>query len=144
MITRLTYKHAEALYDFRLKASKESDYVNEISMKDSVNIIRNYSAKNKFAFGFINKNELLSHIFFTIEKETCFINLIAVLKEYQGKGLAYDLFKYAISFAKVSNCKRLELIVDSKNITAKSFYDKIGFKYKKKVDSVREMFELWI
>lgn len=144
MIVRLTYKHAEALYDFRLKASKESDYVNEISMKDSVNIIRNYSKKNKFIFAFMNNDKILAHIFFTIEKETCFINLITVLKEYEGKGIAFSLMNYAISFAKVSNCKRLELVVDRNNTRAKNFYNKVGFKYKKKYDTIREVFEMWI
>lgn len=144
MLVRLDYSNAEELFEFRQKASKESEYVNELSYKHAIDVLRLYNEKDKYAFGIIDKAVMLGHIFFTIKNDTCFLNLISVLKENEGKGLAYELFNRCFELSKIHKCKRIELIVHKNNTRARNFYNKLGFKYKKKYDKNNEVFEMWI
>lgn len=144
MLVRLDYSHAEELFEFRQISSKESEYVNELSYKHSIDVLRLYNEKGRYAFGSIEKGKMLGHIFFTIKNDTCFLNLIAVLKTYEGKGLGYELFSRCLELSKIHKCKRIELIVHGNNTRAKNFYDNLGFKYKKKYDKNNQVFEMWI
>ncbi|MDX4060121.1 GNAT family N-acetyltransferase [Aliarcobacter skirrowii] len=67
----------------------------------------------------------------SFEKE-CFddefyIDTISVLEDYQGQGIAKELFAFAQQKAKEQGFKKLSLLVDLENKKAKALYEKLGF-----------------
>ncbi|WP_188455645.1 GNAT family N-acetyltransferase [Virgibacillus oceani] len=67
---------------------------------------------------------------FPIERERRWIHLdnIAVMKEYQNKGVGKTLLNSVILWAKESNVSRIELKVYDFNLSAIEFYKGAGFK----------------
>jgi ribosomal protein S18 acetylase RimI-like enzyme len=67
--------------------------------------------------------------------QLCELDRIAVLPEYQGKGIAKSLFdelvKESSQFFKGKNqrLRKLYLLTHSNNEKAKKFYEKLGFKH---------------
>lgn len=59
--------------------------------------------------------------------QNCHISDIAVLPEYDGKGIGQALLKYAEKFAREHRCERLQLAVFPGNERARAVYDKAGF-----------------
>lgn len=67
----------------------------------------------------------------SFEKE-CFedefyIDTVSVLEDYQGRGIAKELFAFAQQKAKEQGFKKLSLLVDLENKKAKALYEKLGF-----------------
>ena len=67
----------------------------------------------------------------SFEKE-CFddefyIDTVSVLEDYQGQGIAKELFAFAQQKAKEQGFKKLSLLVDLENKKAKALYEKLGF-----------------
>ncbi|MDX4064262.1 GNAT family N-acetyltransferase [Aliarcobacter skirrowii] len=67
----------------------------------------------------------------SFEKE-CFedefyIDTVSVLEDYQGQGIAKELFAFAQQKAKKQGFKKLSLLVDLENKKAKALYEKLGF-----------------
>ena len=68
----------------------------------------------------------------SFEKE-CFsdefyIDTVSVLEDYQGQGIAKELFAFAQQKAKEQGFKKLSLLVDLENKKAKALYEKLGFR----------------
>lgn len=68
----------------------------------------------------------------SFEKE-CFedefyIDTVSVLEDYQGQGIAKELFAFAQQKAREQGFKKLSLLVDLENKKAKALYEKLGFK----------------
>ena len=57
------------------------------------------------------------------------IHALAVRYEYRGMGLATQLVKNIISYAKLENIEDIHLYVIDKNTLADKLYIKAGFKY---------------
>lgn len=55
------------------------------------------------------------------------IQLLAVLPEYRGQGLGYQLLEQAMDFARQSGCKKLLLWTQDSMESAKRLYRKVGF-----------------
>ncbi|RXJ95003.1 GNAT family N-acetyltransferase [Arcobacter sp. AHV-9/2010] len=67
----------------------------------------------------------------SFEKE-CFsnefyIDTVSVLEDYQGRGIAKELFAFAQQKARELGFKKLSLLVDFENKKAKALYEKLGF-----------------
>lgn len=68
----------------------------------------------------------------SFEKE-CFedefyIDTVSVLEDYQGQGIAKELFAFAQQKAREQGFKKLSLLVDLENKKAKALYEKLGFR----------------
>lgn len=67
----------------------------------------------------------------SFEKE-CFedefyIDTVSVSADFQGQGIAKELFSFATQKAKEEGFKKLSLLVDFENPKAKTLYEKLGF-----------------
>ena len=68
----------------------------------------------------------------SFEKE-CFedefyIDTVSVTPNFQGRGIAKELFSFAEQKAKELDLKKLSLLVDFENPKAKALYERLGFK----------------
>ena len=57
-----------------------------------------------------------------------YIDTISVFEEFQGRGIAKELFAFIEEKAKALDFDKLSLLVDVENLVALSLYKKIGFK----------------
>ena len=62
------------------------------------------------------------------ESSTAYISILAVAKEYQGRGLASSLLFKFEDYAKLSGMNHIKLEVRKNNNSAQEFYHKHGFK----------------
>ena len=56
-----------------------------------------------------------------------YIDTVSVLEDYQGQGIAKELFAFAQQKAREQGFKKLSLLVDLENKKAKALYAKLGF-----------------
>ncbi len=85
-----------------------------------------------------------------LHKRTLRIFSIAVLPEYQGKGIGVSLLKYAENFAVSHGFERISLEVDVDNSSLITWYNKAGYHsteliedyYEDEKDALRMVFEL--
>ena len=56
-----------------------------------------------------------------------YIDTVSVLEDYQGQGIAKELFAFAQQKAREQGFKKLSLLVDLENKKAKALYEKLGF-----------------
>ncbi|AXK48342.1 GNAT family N-acetyltransferase [Aliarcobacter trophiarum LMG 25534] len=57
-----------------------------------------------------------------------YIDTVSVSPDFQGRGIAKELFSFAEKKALELGFKKLSLLVDFENIKAKYLYEKLGFK----------------
>lgn len=65
-----------------------------------------------------------------VPKKTLFVDTMAVLEEYRGKGVGHALFDALKEIAKQKNCEGIELQVNAKNENARNMYQSYGFTEK--------------
>lgn len=58
----------------------------------------------------------------------CLIEGVRIHKDYRGKGLGTELFKWAIQRAKEKNCNIVQLTSNKERIEAIRFYESLGFE----------------
>ncbi|WP_228154460.1 GNAT family N-acetyltransferase [Aliarcobacter cryaerophilus] len=61
-------------------------------------------------------------------KDEFYIDTISVLKDFQGNGIAKELFSFIENKAKELGFKKLSLLVDFENKKALALYEKLGFE----------------
>lgn len=61
-------------------------------------------------------------------KDEFYIDTVSVNIDFQGRGVAKELFSFATKKAKELGFKKLSLLVDFENPKAKALYEKLGFK----------------
>lgn len=70
-------------------------------------------------------------LFYTVrhrgEKNTLFVDSLAVEEAYRGKGIGHKLFDYAKELARTRHYDGIELQVNAKNTRAREMYEKYGF-----------------
>lgn len=66
--------------------------------------------------------------YFNDENKSTFITNVSTTKQYSGNGIASQLMKECISFAKHKDFKEINLQVSQSNISAIGLYSKFGFK----------------
>jgi ribosomal protein S18 acetylase RimI-like enzyme len=72
---------------------------------------------------------------FEFEKNSCYIASLAVLPEYRNLGTGAALLSNAENYSKKKNYKSLSLHVLSRNVNARIFYKKFGFKEIQRINS---------
>ncbi|WP_418185257.1 GNAT family N-acetyltransferase [Aliarcobacter vitoriensis] len=122
-------------------------YVNMDICRLSYNNIYTYEIDNK-TVGILlayNSNDvekldkpMLEHIkskdiFLDSFEKECFedefyIDTVSVNSDFQGRGIAKELFSFATQKAKEQGFKKLSLLVDFENPKAKVLYEKLGFQ----------------
>ncbi len=60
-------------------------------------------------------------------KQSAIFESIAVLPEWQGKGVGKELLRFAINKCKKANCYKITLSANIKRKAAHRFYESIGF-----------------
>ncbi|MEG0850705.1 MAG: GNAT family N-acetyltransferase [Flavobacterium sp.] len=78
-----------------------------------------------FHFGVFIEDKLVSIVSCFIVGEEMQFRKLATLEEYQGKGIASDLLKHILQFAKEKNLNKVWCNARSNK---KSFYEKFGMK----------------
>ncbi len=86
-----------------------------------------FQDKKEKIFVATEKNKIIGYIGIRQEKQICELTLLAVLKEYQGKGIGKRLFEYALRIAKRNKSKKIILEVREGNLKAINLYRKQGF-----------------
>lgn len=121
-----------------LKISKESfiysRFYNDKRLKNSENIYVNwtenaFNQKDKFFCVYKNKDIIAGYTLFSTENENLIIELIAVNKEVQTKGIGSELIKSLAKYAYENNLKEIHVGTQLNNINAQNFYIKNGFKH---------------
>jgi len=75
---------------------------------------------DEFAFDLIPENETESGEFY--------LDTVSVAVNHQGKGIGRKLIEAMIQFAQKKGFKKVGLLVDVENPSAKKLYEKVGFK----------------
>jgi len=74
------------------------------------------------------KDNTIGYISFKKIGNTADLGFLAVLQEYQGKGIGLALTKAIIKHAKKLRCKKITLSVNKYNLKAINLYNKLGFQ----------------
>ena len=61
-------------------------------------------------------------------KDEFYIDTVSVLKDFQGNGIAKELFIFIEDKAKELGFKKISLLVDFENLKALALYEKLGFE----------------
>lgn len=84
-------------------------------------------------------NQIVGLLFFMIRhiennnqvtRDVLFIDSMAVAEGYRGQGVGHSLFEFAKGIRKQRNLDGIELVVNAKNLDAKTMYEKYGFTEK--------------
>ncbi len=78
-----------------------------------------------FHFGVFEENKLVSIVSCFIEGQEMQFRKLATLEEHQGKGIASELLKYILKFAKEKDLKKVWC---NARTNKKVFYEKFGMK----------------
>ncbi len=89
--------------------------------------IKQTMSLNGHYFGAFINGKLIGHGGMTIAADEGYITNIAVLPEFRRRGVATEIVKALLDFAKTADLQFLSLEVRASNIAAISLYDKFGF-----------------
>lgn len=115
------------------RLSYNNIWVYEIEKQTSALIIAYDSNNIKELDKPILENLASKNIFLDAFEKECFadefyIDTVSVFEEFQGRGIAKELFSFIEVKAKGLEYKKLSLLVDFENQKALKLYEKIGFK----------------
>lgn len=105
----------------------EGDLVNKLLIPSFFSFIRINPGLIKYIFTHIN---YLLSIVFTPEaqKDEFYIFMLAVLPEYQNKGLGSKLLAFAEEQARAKNFSKISLLTSKNNVNAIRFYERNGYQ----------------
>ena len=107
-----------------------NDFIPSLSVRVSINDYSKKIADNAITFEAWKRGELIGLIatyFNDVENQTAYITSVSVLKEQMGLGIASELLKTCLEFARQKNYKKINLEVNIENKPAISFYKKFNF-----------------
>ncbi|WP_432650622.1 GNAT family N-acetyltransferase [Huintestinicola sp.] len=84
---------------------------------------------SKFWCLFDNENIVGAVAVKEIDKDSCELKSLYLLKNYQGRKLGYELLQTAVSYATSAGYKKMYLDTFSTSTRAVSLYEKAGFVY---------------
>ncbi len=129
-IKSLEHNPLEELYLAFNEAFK--DYPRSWTQEEFINMIRRRSFLAELSFGAFEDGKLVS---FTLNgigafnnKKTAYDTATGTIAEFQGKGLATQIFEAAAPVLKAAGCEQYLLEVLTTNDKATSVYTKVGFK----------------
>lgn len=100
---------------------------------EMVGIVKMYSSDTHHRFHFKSIKliivDILDHfVLCDIKKGDLYLSEIAIDENFRGQGIGRKVILDAIEYARSKNFKRLILDADLRNESAKSLYEKLGFK----------------
>lgn len=130
--TDLNYTQSQAKLDeliVHLNGCK-NDFIPPLDEKVNIN---DYALKihaNAITFEVWNNNDLIGLVaaYFNQENLTAFITNVSVLSNYGGQGIAANLLKNCIGYARIQAFLNIALEVNSNNFAAIRLYEKFGFQ----------------
>lgn len=109
-----------------------ADYEVQLNKVELLTMLKRRGFESKFSFGAFDGNKIVSFTCNGIGNfygtPTAYDTGTGTLKDYQGKGLATQVFKYSIPHLKALGIKEYLLEVLQHNIGALSVYRKLGFE----------------
>ena len=121
-----------------LEISKESfvysRFYNDKKLKNSEDIYLKWAENafnktDKYYCVYKNAEEIAGYTLFSVEDEILIIELIAVNKNIQEKGIGSKLINVLNKYAYENNLKEIHVGTQINNINAQNFYVKNGFKH---------------
>lgn len=109
-----------------------ADYEVQLNKVEFLTMLKRRGFESKLSFGAFDGHKIVSFIcngignFYGIP--TAYDTGTGTLKDYQGKGVATQVFKYSIPYLKALGIKEYLLEVLQHNIGALSVYQKLGFE----------------
>ncbi|MHA1126768.1 MAG: GNAT family N-acetyltransferase [Candidatus Heimdallarchaeota archaeon] len=93
---------------------------------------------NDASFALYHKEKIigLSRLLPKYEEKDGYLAPVGIIPKYRRKGLAEDLLKLSMQKLKMLNYKTMSFYVSSTNLSAISFYEKLGFKVQNKIASL--------
>jgi len=113
------------------EAFKDSFMWNELKVRKWRKMMETININREYEYGIVNNGEKCiafcnSYIDLN-EKDKGFINTLAVIPDYQGRGIGSALFISRVNFLIKKGCMKINLPVDAKNEGALQLYEKYGF-----------------
>lgn len=139
-LEHVSLKRLNGFVHFRHLASKETKYVQDVTIEVAKDIITRYAEHTHLSGMWLIYNDAIVGELLLINRhkhKQLYINSIAVLHKYAGTGAAQMLMETAIQVAKDNHSREIELVVRDDNHRAISFYQKYGFTYSKHYDKER-------
>lgn len=149
-LSELKVKHLgavtfEELYNTHHRAFK--DYPFQWSAESLARTMNRRGYAPELSFGLFHNNELVSFTMNGIGMfngiKTAYDTGTATLEDYRGRGLASRVFEEASAALKASGIQQYLLEVLEENDTAKSVYERQGFKVTRKFDCFRQNMADW-
>lgn len=114
-----------------LKGTIPNDYIRIFAKNKMADLHKYIEAESAYVLGAIDEDDLAGFVWgYIIEKpdERFFhVGYIAVLEEYQGRGVGKKLIAATKKLAAELGCCTIELIVDEQNRRARLLYESNGF-----------------
>jgi GNAT superfamily N-acetyltransferase len=92
--------------------------------------VRDYMTRGKFLLHEASTGNLIACVYLTPNSDRrCYLGLLSVLPEHQGKGLAPKILAIAEDFARNANCHTIWLRTLSARVPPlRPFYERFGYK----------------
>lgn len=105
------------------------DQVNYMVKKFQTSEAMQKQAQEGYEYYLINyHNDPVGYLAVEKRNNDLFLSKIYILKEYRGKKIGKEAFKFINNRAKALSCNTISLTVNKNNTTAIKAYEKIGFK----------------
>ena len=134
-VKELTENDLEDIYNLCKDNKEYYEYIRVKPTLENVKEILNEippssSKENKNCIGLYSFNKLIAILDFIEDypdSTSCFIGLLIINKEYQGKGIGKEIIESLIKISEGNGYKRIGLGVIEDNISAKLFWKNRGF-----------------
>ena len=122
------------ILDIAMESFVYSRFINDKNLKNGDKIYYEWTKNsfgNKDKFFCIHKTngKINGYLLFSIEKNEIIIELIAVNKQLNRKGIGHELIKALEQFTMENNIKYIKVGTQVNNIRAQNFYINCGFKH---------------
>lgn len=111
-----------------------SRFINDKNLKNGDKVYyewtkNSFNKSNKLFCVYKINNKSVGYLLFSIENKELIIELIAVNKEYKGKGIGHKLISSVVQFAIRNEIECINVGTQLNNIYAQNFYINCGFKH---------------
>jgi ribosomal protein S18 acetylase RimI-like enzyme len=131
-IIELNRKYIEQLTQIDYESEHQEDRRQKISKSDmKKGILKRLKKKQEIFFGYELNDELLGYVTlkpFFPGYNHCEVYWLAVKKRCQGQGIGRRLMEFIEQYAKKNGFRKVCLYTGKDMITARGFYEKIGYK----------------
>lgn len=91
--------------------------------------VRDYMAKGKFLLHEEPAGNLIACVYLEVSNGRCYLGLLSISPQHQGKGLAPQVMSMAEDFARKANCDTIWLrTLSARTPPLRSFYERFGYK----------------